>query len=188
MGRTFSPVLVTMCALWVCTAATAGAGDGRTEVGVVPFTLMRGSWGDENVTSLGVPAGSAFLPLVRGVYLQRFVTDKAAIEPQLSAAAFFEDGSEIKTISIALRASYLVNGPDRPTVYAAAGVGVLHMDGFGDSETHPVLCVALGFRRPIGTAGSLRIEMGYEHVFESNRYMDEGIDVLSAAVGFALRF
>ncbi len=46
------------------------------------------------------------------MYAQWFAKEKLAIEPQLSATAFFGDG-DARAISLALRATYLFEGSEK---------------------------------------------------------------------------
>jgi hypothetical protein len=64
------------------------------------------------------------------------------------------------------------------------GLAYLGFDG-DDSETNPTAGGGLGYRWPIRSAGSVRIEAGYERLFR-----DEGddADFFKLSVGVALRF
>lgn len=160
---------------------------GRLELGFVPFAVSRFSAGDGSVTTVQAPASGSFLVTgERGIYLQWFASRRLALEPQLSFAGFFDEGDDFTTLVATLRLNALLAGPDRPSPYVYAGGGVLHA-GFGDddSETNPQVGGGLGFRWPIRTAGSVRLEAGYERIFS-----DEGddADVLKVSVGVALRF
>jgi hypothetical protein len=176
--------LVAFVVLSVSLTAFADDRPGKTELGFVPFGLAVTS-GDGDLTVVGVPAGSGFFgPLPRGLYLQRFVTAKLALEPQVSATGFFGDGENFRTVSLSFRANYLFRGADRPSLYAFGGGGLWHAGGDGDGDTNPTIGTGVGYRRPIRSAGSLRIEAGYEHMFEDSG----GTDVFSLSFGVALRF
>jgi hypothetical protein len=180
-------VLVAVGILCVPAALSAGEG-GRIELGVVPFAFSVHSSDGETQETLAMPAGG-YVSMARGVYLQWLVTDKIAIEPQASIAALFADGDNIRSILLGLRGNYLFAGADRPSPYLFAGTGLWHV-GYSsegdDSETDPLLGLGVGYRQTIRSAGSVRVEIGYEHVFAGDSRDDA--NVFSLAVGLGLRF
>jgi hypothetical protein len=170
-------------------SAGAHAADepGKVEFGFVPFSVSRLSSQDESWTGVQVPAsGSLFFVGERGLYVQWFASQHFALEPQLSYSGLFTDDDDLNSLNVSLRVNYLVSGPDRRSLYLSGGGGLLHLSvGGDDSETNPTVGGGLGFRLPIRSAGSFRIEAGYERMFG-----DEGqdADFFKLSVGFALRF
>jgi len=167
--------------------ARAAEEPGKVELGLVPFTVSRISAGGESVTGLQIPAsGSFFFTGDRGLYLQWFASRHFALEPQVSFSGLFSEDDDFKALNLGLRASYLVSGPDQPSPYLYGGGGLLYLSfDDGDSDTNPTAGGGLGFRLPIRSAGSVRFEAGYEHVFGDEG--EEG-DIFKLSVGFALRF
>jgi hypothetical protein len=165
--------------------ARAAAEPGRVELGFVPFSVSRFSAGGESVTSVQIPASGSFLVTgERGIYLQWFVSEHLALEPQLSYAGFFQEDDDFNTLIATLRLNYLLSGPDRPSLYLYGGGGLFYASfGDEDSETNPQAGGGLGFRWPIRSAGSVRLEAGYERLFS-----DDDADVFKLSVGVALRF
>jgi len=168
--------------------ARAADQPGRVELGFLPLTVSNFSAeGDESLTGVQVPAsGSLFFTGERGLYLQWFATEHVALEPQLSYNGVFTDEDDFNSLNVALRLNYLVSGPDRPSFYLYGGGGLFYVNfDDDDSETNPTAGGGLGFRQPIRSAGSFRVEAGYERLFA-----DEGADadIFKLAFGFALRF
>lgn len=165
--------------------ARAADEPGKVELGFVPFTVSRMSVGDESLTGVQVPASGSLLYFgERGLYLQWFATQHVALEPQVSFNGFFSDGDDFSALNVSLRVNYLLSGPDRPSLYLYGGGGLLYLN-FDDSETNPTAGAGLGFRQPIRSAGSFRIEAGYERVFGED---GEDGDILKLSLGIALRF
>ncbi len=185
-----------LIALVLCLPWSASAADqpGNVELGFVPFSVTRFSDGGGDVTLVGAPGGGSFFALIRspGLYLQCFVTDKLAVEPQLAAMGVFAEDDNMRTISLSTRANYLFRGANTGSAYLFASGGILHFSGSDiESETDPTLGLGVGFRQPIRSAGSVRIEAGYQHIFHDD---DSGFDASGGAntfgvsVGIALRF
>ncbi len=169
----------------------AAAGEpGKVELGFVPFGVSYMSSNGTSATSVQAPGASMVTP-DRSLYVQWFATEHFALEPQISGFAFFADDDNITTLGLSLRANYLIDGPDRPSPYLFAGGGLWHMKWYEDGETHPLVGFGIGYRQPIRSIGSIRIEAGYEHIFDSSSDewdTSEGINSLRLAVGVALRF
>jgi hypothetical protein len=167
--------------------ARAADEPGKVELGFVPFTLSHLSVDDESLTGVQVPASGSFVFTGdRGLYLQWFATRHVALEPQFSFNGLFSDGEDFKTLNVSLRINYLVSGPDRPTLYLYGGGGLLYVSyGDGQNDTNPTTGAGLGFRQPIRSAGSFRVEAGYERVFGEDG--GDG-DILKVSLGLALRF
>jgi hypothetical protein len=180
-------LLAGMLALSV--GARAADEPGRVELGFVPLGVshLSPTGDDESVTGIQVPAsGSLFLTGERGLYLQWFVAEHLAVEPQLSYYGLFTDEDDFTSLNASLRLNYLVSGPDRPSLYLYGGGGLVYFDfDDGDSETNPTAGGGLGFRQPIRSAGSFRVEAGYERLFGDE---GEDADVFKLSFGFALRF
>jgi len=101
-------------------------------------------------------------------------------------ANLFADEDDFHSLNASLRFNYLVSGPDRPSLYLFGGGGLMYVSfDDDDSETNPTAGGGLGFRQPIRSAGSFRVEAGYERMFG-----DEGgdADIFKLSFGFALRF
>jgi hypothetical protein len=129
--------------------------------------------------------------LDRSLYVQWFATEHFALEPQISAFALFADDDNLTTFALSLRGNYLVSGPDRPSPYLFAGGGLWHIEWSDDGETHPLVGFGIGYRQPIRSIGSIRVEAGMEHVFDSSSDEWEesaASNSLRFAVGVALRF
>jgi hypothetical protein len=176
-----------LAAAVLCAPALVLAGEpGRVELGVVPFDFSVISANGETEEAVSVPAGGS-LTLAQGVYLQCLVTDKIAIEPQASLAALFHDGDNLRRIQLGLRANYLFSGADRPSAYVFAGGGLSHTGiSDGESQTDPLIGLGVGYRHPVRSAGSVRVEVGYQHVFADSS--DDALNVFGFRVGLALRF
>ncbi len=153
----------------------------ETEIGFIPLAVSSISSGDHRVTVVGAPAGGFQGTVMRGMYAQWFVREKVAIEPQLSVTAFFGDG-DARLISLALRANYLLQGSEKPSPYVFGGGGLWHVGGVS-SETNPLIHLGVGYRQPIRTAGSVRVEAGYEHLFG-----ESAADIFTVSLGLGLRF
>jgi hypothetical protein len=170
-------------------SAGARAADepGKVELGFVPLSVSRFSTDDDSFTGIEAPASGSFLWTGdRGLYLQWFASQHFALEPQLSFSALFAADDDFNALNASLRVNYLVSGPDRPSPYLFGGGGLLHLSfDEGDSEDNPTAGGGLGFRWPIRSAGSVRIEAGYEHMFGDE---GEDADFFKLSVGIALRF
>jgi hypothetical protein len=168
------------------------AGDGKVEVGFVPFGLTYTSTDGESITAVQVPGQSVF-NWDRSVYVQWFATKRFALEPQISAFTLFSDGDSVKQLATSLRGNYLFSGADTNSAYLYAGGGLWYYSwDEGDGETNPFLGGGVGYRHPFGSHGSVRFEVGYERLFsgEGDEW-DSGstdADGLKAAVGLAIRF
>jgi hypothetical protein len=185
--------LVALTITFVSTAAVADDAPGKVELGFVPFSLTyvpgNNDYYDDSSTVVRAGGGISFFNTERLLYLQVFATNKLAIEPQLSAVGEFEDYGDFWTLGLSLRANYLFSGADRSSPYVFAGGGFLYMnmpDGRGgeESETDPNVGLGIGFRHPIRTAGSIRVEASWERSFGDR----DDTDFLKLALGFALRF
>src|SRR5512138_1705468 len=161
MSSLWCRVCVALSMVCVPAAALAAEAPGRIELGVVPLDFSVLSSGGETEELLSVPGG-AYFGMTRGVFLQWLVTDKVAIEPQASAAVLFHDGKNVRSIQLGLRGNFLVKGAERPSPYLFAGGGLSHMGSSGnDSENDPLISVGAGYRQPIRSMGSVRVEVGY---------------------------
>ena len=176
-------LLIAMLAL--SSGARAADEPGRLEVGFVPLSVSYVS-AEESLTGIQVPAaGSMFLTGERGLYLQWFATQHLALEPQLSYSGLFADEDTFNSLNASLRLNYLVSGPDRPSLYLYGGGGLMHASfDDDDGETNPTAGGGLGFRQPIRSAGSFRVEAGYERMFGD----DWDADTFKVSLGLALRF
>jgi hypothetical protein len=183
LGRGF----LLMGLLGLPAGAIAGDEPGKVELGFVPLSVARLSTGDESLTGLQAPASGFFLWTGdRGLYLQWFASTHLALEPQLSFSGIFGEDDDFKSLNASLRANYLVTGPDRRSPYLYGGGGLAHLSFDGDDgETNPTAGGGLGYRWPIRSAGSVRIEAGYERLFRDQG--DDG-DFFRLSVGVALRF
>jgi hypothetical protein len=172
----------------LCAPALALAGEpGRIELGVVPFDVSVISANGETEETVSAPAGGFFTVASQGVYLQFLATDKIAIEPQASLTALFHEDDNLRRIQLSLRANYLFAGADRPSAYVSAGGGLTYAGLSGsDSETDPLIGLGVGYRHPVRSAGSVRVELGYQRVFSDSA--DDALNVFSFRVGLGLRF
>ncbi len=185
-------ISVVLCLPWPAFAADQ---PGKVELGFVPFGFSVISDGDEDITIVGVPGGGSLFGLINtpGLYLQCFVTDKLAVEPQLSAMTVFADGDNFRMISLATRANYLFRGVNAPSAYLFASGGLVHIgESDGEDENNPTLGFGFGFRHPVRSIGSVRIEAGYQRIFhdDADFRFDEsgGANTFGMSVGVALRF
>jgi hypothetical protein len=176
----------------LCAPAVVLAGEpGRVELGVVPFDFSVISAKGETNEAVTLPGGGYLTEGSEGVYLQWLVTDRLAIEPQASLTALFYHGDNFRTIRANLRVNYLFAGADRPSAYVFAGGGLVHMGQTGagednSSETDPRVGVGVGYRQPVRSAGSVRVEVGYQRILVG----DSGDDIteFSFRIGLGLRF
>lgn len=167
-------------------------GPGRVELGVVPFDFSAISARGETTEAVTIPGNGYLTVPSAGVYVQFFVTDKLAVEPEASLTALFYryDGDNFRAIHANLRASYLFAGVDRPSAYVFAAGGLSHIGRTGaaesnDSETDPLGGVGVGFRQPVRSSGSVRVELGFQRIFVGS---GNDTNAFSLRVGLALRF
>ena len=176
-------LLIAMLAL--SSGARAADEPGRLEVGFVPLSVSYVS-AEESLTGIQVPAaGSMFLTGERGLYLQWFATQHLALEPQLSYSGLFADEDAFNSLNASVRLNYLVSGP---TVHRSTCTGGGRPDvrelRRRRQRTNPTAGGGLGFRQPIRSAGSFRVEAGYERMFGDGW----DADTFKVSLGLALRF